>query len=206
MKILLQGHYGNINSFVLHPKKQRFVTGCDNGIVQVWDYQKKHVIQSRRFDLVTEVRHVENIDDVKSGTSNRGQSGKSVTHVEPLAIKAMTYSPDTNVLALGFHTGAVQFVDSETLEDIPNCNWNVAKTSISLLKFSTDGMYMAVGDTDYSINVYKKTIIPPKQLSPENAPKSVQEVTANKPTESWSFLGKYKAHFKPIVGECSFLS
>eukprot|EP00742_Colponemidia_sp_Colp-10_P006323 GILJ01006777.1.p1 GENE.GILJ01006777.1~~GILJ01006777.1.p1 ORF type:complete len:2262 (-),score=409.36 GILJ01006777.1:195-6980(-) len=70
------------------------------------------------------------------------------------AARAVDYSPDGTLLAVAFQTGAVNILNSQTLQPVPNGIKKEPREWIQDVKFSPDGSLLAVGSHDNFIYIY----------------------------------------------------
>lgn len=93
---------------------------------------------------------------------------------------------------MAFKTGAVQLVNSRNLADKGNYKWNFSSCPIHTLEFSANGDYLAFADESFSVGIFRRGAISAGILM-NDAPQQKQQ-------SEWEFVGKYKAHYKTIVG------
>ncbi|XP_077995257.1 cilia- and flagella-associated protein 251-like [Glandiceps talaboti] len=95
-------------------------------------------------------------------------------------IRCIGYDPAGCYLAIGFTNGCVRIVDAITLEEECPEPFRFSRDAVTHCAFSHDSMWLATADADYCVTVYKAQ------------PRSVDE--------PWIYLGKQRAHYKPIRG------
>jgi len=93
-------------------------------------------------------------------------------------ITALSYDNVGEFLAVGFYSGLILVLDSVTLEVIKEGHFAHARAPITQIAFSHDSIYLAAVDSDNTTTLMKKT---------------------NSDSEPWVYVGRNKAHYKPIV-------
>lgn len=93
-------------------------------------------------------------------------------------IRCCAFSPNGAYLAVGFVNGAVRVLDAITLQDEIQEPFRYARDAITHIEFSHDSRFLATADAEYTVSVYIRV--------------------AGIDTEPYAYLGRYRAHYKPI--------
>ena len=93
-------------------------------------------------------------------------------------ITALAYDHIGEFIAVGFYHGTILVLDSVTLEIIEGGKLSYAKALITQLSFSHDNMFLGAIDTQNTTTLFKRS---------------------NNPEKRWGYIGRYRAHYKPIV-------
>lgn len=99
--------------------------------------------------------------------------------VEPSCLE---FDPEGRYIAQGFENGLLMFLDLGQLSPLHRCR-NTTK-GISHIKFSPDGVFVAVADVDFCVGIYRF--------------KEGDAVSGDGP--EWIYLGKNRSHSAPITG------
>ena len=85
-------------------------------------------------------------------------------------------------------------IASDTLADIPSATFRNSKSPILSVQFSSDGTFMATGDAEHRVSLYRlmHAVQPNDNDMPPN----------DEPHEEWIFLGSYQSHTKAITSLC----
>ena len=88
--------------------------------------------------------------------SLRGEEQISLRLLPDIA-RAVAYSPDGEVLALGMGNGSVALIEANSQSLRAYSTFSDSKEQISQIKFSNDGLNLAIGSTDSNIYIYRST-------------------------------------------------
>ena len=81
--------------------------------------------------------------------SEHGVVGKKIL---PEKTRSLAYSPDAELLAIGFTDGSFSVVKSKDLSEVHQAE--IRKEVIHELKFSPDAAYLAVGSNDNYVDIF----------------------------------------------------
>lgn len=93
-----------------------------------------------------------------------------------LMIRCCTFSPDGNVIAVGFMNGSVRVLDAPSLNDVLREPFRYARDAVTHVAFSHNCQYLATADAEYTVTIFKKS-----------------------QKEPYIYLGRNRAHYKLIV-------
>jgi len=91
----------------------------------------------------------------------------------------LAFSPDGELLVIGFTNGLVKVLSADTLQDL--ITFSEARGCVQHLTFSADGDWLAVAAADRAVALYR--------YGPGAADPTARE---------WEFVGRHKAHSAPI--------
>ncbi|XP_077862113.1 cilia- and flagella-associated protein 251-like [Saccoglossus kowalevskii] len=95
-------------------------------------------------------------------------------------VRCLTYDPQGAYIAVGFTNGSVRILDALTLDDECPEPFRFSRDVVIQCAFSHDSEWLATADADYCVSVFK--------AQPYNE------------QEPWMYLGKQRAHYKPVRG------
>lgn len=226
-KLLVQGFDDEVHALDAHPTLPLFAVGTSKGSLQIWDVDDRKMVAFRKFEE-GEASSSGSAASAQSGSKNAattaGSGGKKTdvsasltaasaaakgpAHKDELInsssqIQCLKFGPKGLLLAMGFANGFVKVVSSAEaggsggsmsgaaaegglhvappLRDV--CSFHRSEGSITNLVFSSDGNWISTSDAAGCVAVYRfwhKDDEPDKALE-------------------WIYVGKYKAHYKPIV-------
>lgn len=201
---IIQGQYQEIRALASHPLLDHFAVSGDSGLIQIWDYKTKDVVNSRGFQRVDSCAEKE----------------KANVNHEPLKyhIYSLAYSSSGKTLAAGFGNGVLRILDSQTLNDLQETVYGdqmghkVSDHPVNRIIFSADGTYCAVSDSEHVVIILHKETVKVKVQDEEEdplfgtskykakeEPKSPRTRSARQRIE-WMIIGRAKSHFKDVVG------
>ncbi|KAJ3179035.1 Cilia- and flagella-associated protein 251 [Gaertneriomyces sp. JEL0708] len=175
--VILEAQYGPMYALAVHPHLPYFVVGGNNGYLYVWNYEKRSLVATKKFEEPFEA----------AGGQAAGRQSHTASG-ELLRTRTLAYSTNGDVLAIGFDNGTVRIVHSTTMVDLQQSTpashraglpgYAVSKAPISRAIFAHDGNYLAVADADCGVGIFSRL----------------------QGHEEWVFVGRIKAHYKDIVG------
>lgn len=93
----------------------------------------------------------------------------------------LRYSPDGNLLAIGFTNGHCRILKADDLTEV--APFRDSRECVTHIAFSSDSSYMALAHADKSVCLYRYA-----QRHSEH--------------KEWTHFARHKAHWRPIVGLC----
>jgi WD40 repeat protein len=169
--LLVQGLKEEVSCVACHPSKTLVVLGCYNGSLQIWDYDMKLLLNLREFNI-------------RSNVANQFTSRNIEKQI--LRPQCIAYEPHSAFIAVGFTSGNVKFIHSETFEDISS--FAPTFDPVVCLKFSPSGLYLAGYDSSNHIIIFKK-----------DTPPGVHDATWESMGE-FVYVGRIISHKAPITG------
>ncbi len=106
-------------------------------------------------------------------------------------VHSLRFDPQGNHIVIGFRNGHLQIVDAISLDDCLLHPFTYSKEAITHIEFAHDSSFMATAEADFTVSVYKYNF-----MSGLRDEKNGQEKIA---TELYTFLGRYRSHYKEIV-------
>uniref|UniRef100_A0A3Q2YR21 Cilia- and flagella-associated protein 251 n=1 Tax=Hippocampus comes TaxID=109280 RepID=A0A3Q2YR21_HIPCM len=147
-RVLLQENCDPLHAVACHPKQPAVAMGNCSGSLKIWDYREKHHLRC----------------NLKSGLK------------DGFELNADTFSSRAGrYLAVGFASGAVHFLDANTLQSDPKECFDYPPDSISHMSFSHDSRYLATAVSCLAVTLFR-------MQQPQ-----------------WIYLGRYRSHYKPIT-------
>jgi len=104
------------------------------------------------------------------------------------SISCIKFDTIGNYIAVGFRNGHLNICDSITLDDCLKAPFTYAKQTIEHIEFSSTSEFLATAESDFTVSVYKKNYSTSSSKSGTGL------------NEMYTFLGRYRAHYKEIVG------
>ncbi|XP_072043906.1 cilia- and flagella-associated protein 251-like [Amphiura filiformis] len=95
-------------------------------------------------------------------------------------VRCLAFDPKGMYLGIGFTNGYVYILDSLTLDNEVPEPFRYSRDAVMHCTFSLDSQWMATADADYCVTLFKR------EAADSEYP--------------WSYLGKHRAHYKPIRG------
>lgn len=193
--VILQGTDGMITCLAANPNQSRIIVGTDKGVIQIWDYNIRTLILSRAFHHQIPVK-------------KEGSKKKEFVNVETISpIKSFTFSKSGKTLAVGFETGTIKFLDSQTLDNLTRteeekteAGYAVSLNPITKIAFSNDGNYCAASDSEHATIIFRKEVIKIKNsvaLPLDSAAADSKSQVRSR--VEWVYIGRRKTHFQTIV-------
>ena len=160
-----------------------------------------------------------------------GMEGDDESAVEPegAALQVLTYDPTGLFLVVGTGAGALDVLDASTLETTPHGHFVASKGSITHVVFSKCSTYIAAGDADNCVAIFRATPATVAALNRAKADakayaaevaataalsmgsaRAVEEAKGRVPRPSlphvstthaaYEYVGRFRSHYAPIVG------
>lgn len=138
--LLVQGMADDVEYMATHPSRSLLALVCRNGALQVWDYSMKLLMNLREF-----------ITAGANPPPGQLRSRAADVKAKPMCL---AYDPSDEFLVLGFSSGLLRFVNVDTLVDV--ISFNIGTESITHVKFSANGLYLAAYDAGGHLMIYKR--------------------------------------------------
>ena len=172
--LLMQGFPDEVQSVNCHPFRPLLALACSNSSLQIWDYELKLLMNLREFNF--------------NGASQNNVGKKKTGTLKP---QCFQYEPSQGqVLAVGFQTGLISFLDVDTLSDV--ASFSTTQDAIVDIVFSPSGQFMAAHDAMKRVLIWSKG-------APDLNDEIGTEVSKDK-QQSYTFIGRAIAHTSRIVG------
>ena len=178
--LLMQGMSDFISSVACHPTRPLVTVACHNGMLQMWDYDMKLLMNLREF----------NHRQPGGSTAKPGSAASRIEARNYLRPSHIAFEPSGQILAVGFTSGHIKFVSTETFEDV--ASYAPSTDAIAQLRFSPTGKYLAAYDTSNHVLLF--------QMSSTVDPAMSGGELDNPGTEHYLYLGRSRSHCAPIVG------
>ena len=178
--LLVQGMADSVSDICCHPTKTLVAVSSYNGTLQVWDYDMKLLMNLREF----------NVKEKPQLTVYGAKKPKEIPFLRP---QCLAFDPTGDILAVGFTTGDLKFLYSDSFEDMTNFFF---PDPLILIKFSPSGEYMAGYDAANHVVILKKNNIIEKV---EDHDEDEEEVSLES-KEAYVYLGRITSHSAPITG------
>jgi WD40 repeat protein len=155
--LLMQGMAEEVTAVACHPSQPLVAMTCSNGILQVWNYEMKLLMMLREFNSMAKV-----VEEKKSSTAvivsgtkgNNKLSSSTSSSSSFLKSKCLAFDSTGRILAIGFSSGIIKLLKTESLEDI--CSYAPTTEAIQSLKFSSSGIYLAGVDSGNHVLIFKR--------------------------------------------------
>lgn len=145
--LLLQGHgYGEIYGLAMHPTKNIFATGGDDGTVRLWDMHSKRPIVIR--NLVSRAFPIHSVSSIIQQLIIRS----ILCYLQGSKARSLDFHPDGTKLAIGLSSGGFAILHAESLDTLQSKRDR--EEAIQVIKYSPNGLYLAVGSYDNYIDIY----------------------------------------------------
>ena len=157
---IVTSHYkGSINTVAVHPELNMMLTGGDDGVVRLWDMEKHTlsnwtdtgtVVTSACFGLTADSEVI--IAVGFGGIADKGKCGAFAIYDQKFrlqheamdttnAITAMKFSPEYEMLSVGFHDGAIfLYAVTDDYELIGRCAKH--ELPVTRIDYSSSGEYI----------------------------------------------------------------
>ncbi|KAI8838713.1 WD40-repeat-containing domain protein [Chytriomyces cf. hyalinus JEL632] len=209
IEVLLETQFESVHALAAHPKMKRFAVGGHSGLLQVWDYANKSVVNSRIFEVPPPPEDPNNSHATKNKT-------KAV--VERYRIESIAYSACGDILGIGFSDGTLRILDAATLAEIdgqrsvsgdiltpyyilakPTADKTETGNSVNKVTFSPCGNYLAASDSQHAVSLFKKEWKTGPKKAIEGVGKAVEKLASGDTYTVWTQIGKCKAHYKEVI-------
>lgn len=141
--LLLQGMTGRINHITCHSMKPIIAVCCNNGSIQLWNYNLKLLLNVR------EISHFRSKEEKSASKLNIIENRNAI----PVCIR---FQVNEDLIAVGFTNGTVKLLDGTTLLDVST--YAPSGQEIVDILFSSDGSFMACYDKDSHVAVFKRMV------------------------------------------------
>eukprot|EP01038_Epipyxis_sp_PR26KG_P008841 gene8841-11932_t len=169
--LLMQGMSDEVTSVSCHPSKPLLAVNCASGVLQVWNYEMKLLMNLREFNsLKTEKK-----------SSSYGPT------------RCIAYDTSGSYLAVGFSSGSIKLIFSDNLEDAST--YSPGSDAIECIKFSQTGNYFAAYDAGNHVLLFKR------EEEHENISTKKKKTTDySKVSFTFIYIGRCVAHVSDITG------
>jgi hypothetical protein len=141
--LLVQGMSSEIEYICCHPTKPLIGVLCRSGVLQIWDYHLKLLINLRECGMP--------YGPVPVGQMRPKAADTHKAFARPMCT---TFNPSGDNLVLGYNNGIIAFIDSSSLQEL--FQLNMSEAPIVEIKFSHSGEYFAAYDSAGYVMIYKK--------------------------------------------------
>lgn len=197
--LLMQGLGDSCVSIACHPSQPIVGFLTKNGILQIWNYELKLLMNLREFSIL-------NLNP--NTNSNTNSSNTNIHSSNSSIVRDFVFHPNGKIIAVGFTNGLIKLIHAETLVDLQT--FSPSTDGILKLKFSLSGNYLAAYDELNHIILIKKD--EDNNLDNTNKDKnnlltsSVSSTNINPNTSSsntniphYSYIGRAKVHKEKIM-------
>ncbi|KAG7208977.1 hypothetical protein KM043_015145 [Ampulex compressa] len=171
---------GAVTSIDVHPESKYVIVGTAQGLLHLYDYEKRVLIISKSTPPLPDFRSVLDEQEAKGKIT---YVTCPLSHATLTAVTLLKYSPKCDMLVCGLENGALWMLHPISLEPLDNTPYKHSSESILKLDFSEGAWYMAYADNALLVAVFERSILD----SLENTP-------------FWNFVGKYHSHCSTING------
>lgn len=133
--LLMQGLSDAVCAISCHPSQPQAALLCKSGVIQVWNYELKLLMNVREF--------------INPNSDKVGQNPKSGNYTTDIA-----YHPSGSFLAVAFSTGSIKILAEDTLQDVQSFTPSI--DAVTMLKFSPSGSFLAAVDSQHHILLFRK--------------------------------------------------
>ena len=177
--LLMQGLTDYISNVACHPSRSLVAFASYNGSLQIWDYDMKLLMNLREF----------NSRDASAVAKSNTAAARLEAHnfLRPVTV---AFEPHGEFVAVGFTSGHVKFLDTNTFEDL--CSFAPTTDSVFDLKFSASGIYLACYDDSNHVLLFKRT----SEISPD----TLGDEAGSSANSIFTYLGRVHGHSGKITG------
>lgn len=173
--LLMQGLSGAVTALACHPNQSLVAFLCRNGVLQLWNYELKLLINIREFANLRSAAEAE-----KPSSSAGARS--------TVTARDIAFHCDGQCLAVSFSNGMVKILATGTLADLQT--FSPSLEPIGRLKFSPSGQFLAAADDSFHVMLFRRDISAESPRSPAGA-------VEHRP---FVYLGRALAHNAKIIG------
>lgn len=141
--LLMQGLSGPVVALACHPSQPLVAFLCKNGVLQLWNYEMKLLINIREFT------NLKTPSDTDKPTTSGG--------VRPPSARDLTFYADGSFLAVSFSNGIIRLISTATLQDLQT--FTNSLEGIGKVKFSASGNFLAAADDSHHVMIFKRCYI-----------------------------------------------
>lgn len=175
--LLMQGMSDAISCVACHPSRSIVTFACNNGTMQMWDYEMKLLMNLREFNA-----RVDPADKAKAGSAAAARL-EARSYLRPQCI---AFEPNGEFLAVCFTSGHLKFISVDSFEDL--ASFVPSTDAILHLKFSPSCTFLAGYDSGNHVLLFKKS-------------SAMDPATSGGETgEYFIYLGRSLSHGGPISG------
>jgi len=184
--LLVQGMADSVCDLCCHPSKTLVAICCSNGILQVWDYDMKLLMNLKEF----------NARAVKSLTAN---SATRLRAPEKLFLRpqCISFDPLGEFITVGFTSGDIKFLNCDTFEEV--MSFSPSGEPIVHLKFSPSGQYMAAYDSSNHVIILKRTELSGQRSAADEDDDDIS-YHSNMSKDAYIYIGRALAHSSAVTG------
>jgi hypothetical protein len=188
--LLVQGMSSEIDYICCHPTRPLIGILCRSGVLQIWDYHLKLLINVRE-------------SGVPHGPVPVGQMRPKAVDAHKAFARPMcaTFNPSGDNVVLGYSNGIIAFVDSSSLQEL--FQLNMSEAPIVEIKFSHSGEYFAAYDSAGYVMIYRKQALVKSRVelgSDRRDGVDGEASVAAAERNSFIYLGRIIPHKGSLVG------
>lgn len=203
---LSQGVADNVTDMCCHPFKTQLAISCSNGTLQVWDYDMKLLMNLREFNARTN-----GPKNVTTDTANKiARAADKYAFLMAtkylfeslcrlfLRPQAIAFDPNGDFIAVGFTTGELRFLYTDSFEDLSS--YTTSGEPIIHLKFSPSGKYLAGYDSSNHVFLFQRTEGQNSSALDGEDDDDDESYHSSSPKDVYSYIGRALSHSSPITG------
>jgi cilia- and flagella-associated protein 251 len=139
--LLMQGLSGSVVALACHPMQPLVAFLCKNGILQLWNYEMKLLLNIREFS------HMKSHNEVDKSSTAAGNRSS-------VFARDVAFHNDGNCLAVSFSNGTIKILSTQNLVDLQT--FSPSLEGIHLLTFSSSGNFLAACDDSHHVMLFKR--------------------------------------------------
>lgn len=147
--LLMQGMANTVTGVSCHPSGPLVALNCSSGVIQVWNYDLKLLMNLREFNDRAALAVV---TDERTNYLTKGDKKAAVF----MQSTCLSYDATGRLLAVGFDNGTIKLLDSETLADFATIV--PASDAILSIHFSPSGNYFACNDSNNHLLLFERLV------------------------------------------------